>query len=204
LHYFRQTAVLLPHDARMWTALANCLEKLQRAEEAIECLVRAETCEPSHTDEYLKIVKKIAEYYGLTDDRSRSAMYYAKLMASPLASATDVMSAMMCCAYNDLEEGQTLMRVPVRSRSFEPGQHAATHADGADSATTTGVPARASLEWRVGKAQELLSRAIGYEQKLQDLAAGVAAIDQEALHLELNRLNQEIRTLQHYIEHPVA
>ena len=36
-HYYAQAALAKPQDSRMWAALANCYEKLDKPDEAIKC-----------------------------------------------------------------------------------------------------------------------------------------------------------------------
>ena len=41
-HYYAQAALAKPQDSRMWAAMANCYEKMDKPEEASRCNERAE------------------------------------------------------------------------------------------------------------------------------------------------------------------
>jgi len=43
LYYYRKAVKLRPNDSRMWCALANCCQKLERSDEAIRAYERAAT-----------------------------------------------------------------------------------------------------------------------------------------------------------------
>jgi anaphase-promoting complex subunit 8 len=49
LFYFRRAAALRPYDARMWTALGECYEKIGKMEDAILCFQRAQSVEDATT-----------------------------------------------------------------------------------------------------------------------------------------------------------
>jgi anaphase-promoting complex subunit 8 len=61
LYYYWQTTSVRATDPRMWTAVANCLDKQNRAAEAVLCLQRAEEYESPSAEGYATIVRRIVE-----------------------------------------------------------------------------------------------------------------------------------------------
>ena len=44
LHYFTRAVMSRPADARMWNAMANCYDKMDKKNESAKCYERAENC----------------------------------------------------------------------------------------------------------------------------------------------------------------
>ncbi|CUE64001.1 Hypothetical protein, putative [Bodo saltans] len=141
LYYYWHTTTLRPTDPRMWNAVANCLDHSGRSQEAIACLERAEQYEPSVSDSYPQLVRRIATYYlgeanNIAVGRSRTAVrgaetgpsmagaraaaFLEKLISCERRKPTDLLFAIPPLTEAKLSEIHEAFNIPTRSPSFDP------------------------------------------------------------------------------------
>lgn len=123
LYYYWQTTLLRPNDPRMWGAVANCLEHDRRPHEANACLERAELYEPTLSEHYPVIVRRIATYHLNANNMSRAVTYLEKLVACENRKPSDLLFALPVLVDAYLAEIYDVFDIPTRSPSFDPSQH---------------------------------------------------------------------------------
>ena len=206
LHYFWHTTALRPFDARMWMAVAGCLEKQQRPAEAIACLERAETCEPSESDTYAPLVHRIAaHYHSVPGSEDKAQQYWSKLLACPHTTEQQISLSLASLAGIAVASAQALLDMPARSPSFEPGMSAAGSGRASDPnrhVTTTDARPRLSGLMRQQHASSALEQATAYMDRLAQLqavvgqsAAAPAVVDAETVA----SLRREIEHTRHFL-----
>ena len=78
LHYFRKATALRPYDARMWCAMGQCYECLEKYSEAVKCYSRAHECGDREGIALNKLGKLYAQ---VMDDPAQAALYYEQNLA---------------------------------------------------------------------------------------------------------------------------
>ena len=76
LYYFRKATTLRPYDSRMWCALANCYQNLDKKQEAIKCYIRADR----HIDREGIALNKLALLHLELGDKPAAAKYYTQFV----------------------------------------------------------------------------------------------------------------------------
>lgn len=76
LYYFQKAAYLKPYDPRMWCAMAETYERLNRTQDAIKCYLRAE----GNQDREGIAVHKLARLYSSLGDRTQAVLYFQKVL----------------------------------------------------------------------------------------------------------------------------
>jgi anaphase-promoting complex subunit 8 len=85
LYYFLRAAQLRPYDSRMWCALAESYERVDRVADAIRCYLRAE----SNQDIEDIALMKLAKLYARLGRASAAAQYYLKVVDKVERAAGD-------------------------------------------------------------------------------------------------------------------
>jgi tetratricopeptide (TPR) repeat protein len=138
LYYYWHTTTLRPTDPRMWSAVANCLDQSNRPHEAIACLERAEQYEPSVSEHYPQLVRRIAEYYlgeansiaiGRRTARgaeagpsaaARATTFLERLISCDRRKPDDLLFAIPALTEARLSDIHEAFNIPTRSPSFDP------------------------------------------------------------------------------------
>nr|CCC89392.1 conserved hypothetical protein [Trypanosoma congolense IL3000] len=123
LYYYWHTTTLRPTDPRMWSAVANCLDREGRTGEAMLCLEHAEACESPKSDFYPPLVRRLGQYYLVTHKIERAVTYLEKLLASETKKREDVLVAVPHVVAHYLRQAKQLLDVPARSPSYSTAQH---------------------------------------------------------------------------------
>ena len=76
LYYFRKATTLRPYDSRMWCALANCYQNLDKKQEAIKCYIRADR----HIDREGIALNKLALLHLELGDKPAAAKFYTQFV----------------------------------------------------------------------------------------------------------------------------
>ncbi|RNF16087.1 uncharacterized protein Tco025E_05407 [Trypanosoma conorhini] len=128
LYYYWHTTTLRPTDPRMWSAVANCLDREGRKEEAVLCLERAEAYESSSSDYYPPLVHRLGSHYLETRQPDRAVVYLEKLALSEARRLDDVLFALPHVSSYYLKQARQLLNIPSRSPSYDPAPHYAARA----------------------------------------------------------------------------
>ncbi|CAJ16598.1 TPR repeat, putative [Trypanosoma equiperdum] len=134
LYYYWHTTTLRPTDPRMWSAVANCLDREGRTGEAMLCLEHAEACESPKSDFYPPLVRRLGQYYLSIRKVQRAVTYLEKLLASEAKKHEDVLMAVPHVVTYYLRQAKQLLDIPARSPSYNP-----VHYYGGNSLTSTVV-----------------------------------------------------------------
>ncbi|KAF8296457.1 hypothetical protein TcG_02383 [Trypanosoma cruzi] len=132
LYYYWHTTTLRPTDPRMWSAVANCLDREGRTGEAVLCLERAEAHESSSSDYYPPLVHRLGLHYLGIRRLDRAVIYLEKLVLSEARRREDVLFAIPHLVPYYLQQARQLLDIPSRSPSYEPQPHHSTTAGGGD------------------------------------------------------------------------
>ena len=71
-YYYFSAASAKPHDSRMWAALANCFEKMDKNEEAIKCTHWVDRVK----DKEAFAMHKLAKLHLQQGDETKAAQYF--------------------------------------------------------------------------------------------------------------------------------
>ncbi|KAG8343628.1 putative Tetratricopeptide repeat [Trypanosoma vivax] len=117
LYYYWQTAALRPTDPRMWSAVANCLDREGRTREAMQCLEHAETCENPRSEFYPPLVRRLGLYYLSMHEMERAVTYLEKLVAAEARKREDVLLAVPHIVSHYLRQAKQLLEITAQSLS---------------------------------------------------------------------------------------
>ena len=132
LYYYWQTTNVRATDPRMWTAVANCLDKQGRTAEAVLCLQRAEEHEATSGEGYGSTIRRIVEYLRVGNDFANNdevvVSYLNKLIGatascpgvhSPWVKREDVTFALPFLLECHMRLANEALQVPNRSPSCD-------------------------------------------------------------------------------------
>jgi anaphase-promoting complex subunit 8 len=110
LFYFSKAAALRPYDPRLWCALAESFEKLDRIDDAIKCYLRAEGNQDREGIALLRLAKLHAQLSGF-ENRDKAAEYYKRVLSRDQGtlhniSGSDAIEARMFLAQHARNRGK--------------------------------------------------------------------------------------------------
>ncbi|KEG12507.1 hypothetical protein DQ04_01661110 [Trypanosoma grayi] len=190
LYYYWHTTTLRPTDPRMWSAVANCLDREGRTSEAMLCLERAETYESPASDFYPPLVRRLGMHYLDTRQVGRAIAYLEKLATAEARKREDVLLAVPQIVPYYLQQARQLLDVPARSPSYEPPPPFATASASAGrqslpSAAGSGGWSSLADQWRTADAALRRNIDARWEQAAVCLATSESHLENLAVALGL-------------------